>query len=132
MPEMDTPQDDWRGFRSLWLRMAANIHQSGRPVLLFGSCDPAQYETVPERRYVGEIHTLALVCEETELRKRLIVRPTWRGSGEDQFIDSMLVFDRVLRALAMRDPERVTLLDTTHGGPEESVRQVADWARTRL
>jgi hypothetical protein len=42
MPEMDTPDDGWRRFGSLWLRLAADIAQSGRPVLLFGSADPDQ------------------------------------------------------------------------------------------
>lgn len=131
-PEMDTPHDNWRRFRSLWLRLAANIAQSGSPLLLFGSCDPDQYEALPERRYVGPIHTLALVCDDDELGRRLTARPGWRGSGEVAFIASMLHFNHALRALAARRPERVARLDTTCVAPTESASHVAAWARNIL
>lgn len=132
MAEMDTPEDNWRRFRSLWLRLAADIHQSGRPLLLFGSCDPDQYEPLPERRYVGPIYTLALVCDDHELRRRLTERPAWRGSSGAAFIDRMLRVNRALRTLTARQPERVALLDTTYQTPDESVAHVATWARTIL
>ena len=43
--EFNTPENDYRAFRNLCLRLAKNIGQSGRPVALFGSAVPAQYET---------------------------------------------------------------------------------------
>ncbi|MDQ2744426.1 MAG: nucleoside kinase [Chloroflexota bacterium] len=132
MPEMDTPEDNWRRFRSLWLRLALNIGQSGKPLLLFGSTDPDQYERLPERRYIRSIHTLALVCEDEELCCCLTARPEWRGSGGNEFVDSMLHFNRSLRALAQRQPDRVTLLDTTHDPPNISAASVATWARKIL
>ena len=132
MPEMDTPEDNWRRFRSLWLRVAVNIAQNGHPLLLFGSADPDQYERLPERRYVGSIHTLALVCDDDELRRRLTARPAWRGSGTAEFIDSMLQFNRSLRALAGRRPEDIALLDTSRDAPDVSAAHVATWARTLL
>ncbi len=132
MPEMDTPEDNWQRFRSLWLRLAVNIAQSGRPLLLFGSTDPEQYERLPERRYIGAIHTLALVCEDQELRHRLASRPEWRRSGGNEFVGSMLHFNHSLRALAQRQPKRVTLLDTTIDPPNVSAAHVATWARKIL
>jgi len=132
MPEMDTPEDNWRRFRSLWLRLAVNIGQSAGPLLLFGSTDPDQYECLPERRYISSIHTLTLVCEDEELRYRLTSRPEWRGSGGNEFVASMLQFNRSLRALAQRQPDRVTLLDTTHDPPSISTAHVATWARKIL
>ena len=132
MPEMDTPEDNWRRFRSLWLRFAVNIAQNGHPLLLFGSADPDQYERLPERRYVGSIHTLALVCDDDELRRRLTARPKCRGSGNEGFITSMCQFNRSLHALAARQPERVSLLDTTRDTPDVSAAHVATWARTLL
>ncbi len=132
MPEMDTPEDNWQRFRSLWLRLAVNIGQSGRPLLLFGSTDPEQYERLPERRYISSVHTLALVCEDQELRHRLMSRPEWRGSGGNEFVGSMLRFNRSLRALAHRQPDHVTLLDTTHDPPNVSAARVATWARKIL
>lgn len=129
MPEMDTPEDNWRRFRSLWLRMAVNIAPNGHPLLLFGSADPDQYEHLPERRYVSLIHTLALVCNDDELRRRLTSRPEWRGSGREDCIDSMLRFNRSLRSLPERQPQCVALLDTTHERPDVSADRVATWAR---
>lgn len=131
-PEMDTPEDNWRRFRRLWLRLAVNIAQNGRPLLLFGSADPEQYEHLPERRYVGAIHTVVLVCDDAELRRRLTSRPEWRGSGGEGFIALMHAFNRSLRALAEREPEQVALLDTTHDTVEKSASRVADWAEMIL
>jgi|SRR5579884_1660495 len=132
MPEMNTPDDNYRRFRSLWLRLAIDSAQSGRPLLLFGSCDPDQYEGLPERRYVGPIHTLALVCDDQELRDRLSARPAWRQSGGEDFIGEMIHFNRALRSLAIERPQSVTLLDTTHVDSAESALQVAAWARAAL
>lgn len=132
MPEMDTPGDNWLRFRRLWLRMAVNIAQSGRPLLLFGSCDPDQYEHLPERRYASAIHTLALVCDDDELRRRLQARPAWRASRSEGFIAAMLEFNRALRSLAERQPERVGLLNTTHETEAESAARVAAWAKVVL
>lgn len=132
MPEMDTPEDNWRRFRELWMRIAVNIHQNGRSLLLAGSCDPDQYEALPGRPYVGAIHTLALVCDENELRRRLTDRPPWRTSGGPAVIAAMIGFDRALRSLVARAPERVALLDTTHDDPAVSADRVLEWATACL
>jgi hypothetical protein len=50
-PEFADPENDYRAFRDVWLRLAKNIGQAGRPVVLCGSAIPAQYEPCPERRY---------------------------------------------------------------------------------
>jgi energy-coupling factor transporter ATP-binding protein EcfA2 len=128
MPEMDTPEDNWARFGSLWLRVVANIAQSGRPVLLFGSADPDRYEALPERRYVGPIRTLALVCNDEELTLRLRTRPAWRNSAGEGFVSSMLHFNESLRSLAGLRRERVTLLDTSRDRVEASAAQVVKWA----
>lgn len=132
MPEMDTPKDNWRRFRSIWLRLAANIARSGRPLMLFGSVDPDQYERLPERQYVGSIHTLALVCDDDELRRRLKSRPEWRGSGREEFLASMIGFNNSLRRLAVERPDSISTLDTTHDTPMDSATKIAAWARTTL
>jgi hypothetical protein len=128
MPEMDTPEDNWRRFGSLWLRLVANIGQSGRPVMLFGSVDPNQYETLPERPYIARIHTLVLVCEDEELVRRLRCRPSWRDSARAAFIESMLQFNEYLRRLAIEWPDSVSLLDTTCEASEVSANRLTAWA----
>ena len=92
-PEFATPADDYRGFRNLCLRAAKNIGQNGRPVVLFGSAIPQQYEACPERRYFTETHYLALVCDEKELVRRLQERPRWRKSAEPEVLEKMIEFN---------------------------------------
>jgi hypothetical protein len=66
----------------------------GRPVVLCGSAVPEQYERCPERRYFTMIHTLALVCDDDELVRRLQNRRGWRKSSDPQTNADMLAFDR--------------------------------------
>jgi hypothetical protein len=46
-----TPDDNYRSYRNAWLRIAKNIGQGGRPVVLCGTALPDQIEPCPERRY---------------------------------------------------------------------------------
>ena len=67
LKEFEAPSDGHRRFFETWLRMAKNIGQSGRPAALFGAglAVPENIEQCLERRYFGQVHYLALVCEET-------------------------------------------------------------------
>jgi broad-specificity NMP kinase len=125
---LQDPADDFRLFRSTWLRMAAMIHQSGRPVVLVGTVVPAQLERLPERAFVGDIHYLALVAEPEALRARLLARPTWRGWDERR-IDETLEFNDWLRreGPSLRPP--LELIDTTTLPHDETVRAVTSWVR---
>jgi len=60
-------------FCETWLRMAKNVGQSGRPLLLFGSAlgVPDNIERCVERRYFEDVHYLALVCSDDVLAARL-------------------------------------------------------------
>ncbi|MEZ4519803.1 MAG: hypothetical protein R3C44_24235 [Chloroflexota bacterium] len=51
-PEFNTPENQYRDFFELWLRMAKNISQSGQPVILFGAgfAVPSNMKPVRERR----------------------------------------------------------------------------------
>jgi broad-specificity NMP kinase len=125
------PADDFRLFRSTWLRMAAMIHQSGRPVVLVGTVVPAQLEHLPERAFVSDIHYLALVGEPEVLRARLRARPAWRGWDERR-IDETLEFNDWLRreGPTLRPP--VELIDTTTLSLKETVHTVTSWVRDGL
>ena len=52
----NTPEDNYRAYREMWLRIAKNINQSGRPVILCGTAMPEQLEPCLERRYFTVIH----------------------------------------------------------------------------
>lgn len=86
-PEFDKPEDKYRDFFETWLRMAKNISQAGRPIVLFGAGMgvPENIEPCVERRYFSEIHYLALVCDDGVLAQRLRARPAWRGAGDQAY-----------------------------------------------
>lgn len=131
-PEFDTPADGYRAFRDTWLRLAKNIHQSGRPVVLLGSAVPAQFAASPERRYFAALHTLALICDDRELTARLTGRPAWRDSGADEFIARMVRFNRWLTEHATTTQPPMALLDTSALTVPEAADRTAAWVRARL
>ena len=125
---LQDPADDFGAFRSTWLRMAAMIHQSGRPVVLVGTVVPVQLEHRPERVFVGDIHYLGLVCEPEVLSARLRARPAWRGWDEPRIAETLEFNDWLRRNGPALDPP-VELLDTTALPPAEIARVVTDWVR---
>ena len=98
--EFDTPEDNYRAYRETWLRVALNIGQNGRPVALFGSGEPDQWEPCVARRYFTQLFYLALVCDDDTLARRLLARPAWRHAGTPDFIERMLRYNRTLRETA--------------------------------
>ncbi|TDV46933.1 AAA family ATPase [Actinophytocola oryzae] len=123
------PSGDSAAFRRTWLRLAASIQQSGRPVVLCGTVAPPQFENWPERVLFDPIHYLALTCDDAVLRKRLRDRPAWRG-WDDARIDEMLRFAEWVRT-ARTDPP-MTLLDTTTSSVDATADVVEAWVRERL
>ena len=122
-------RDDVMAFRSAWLRMAAMLHQNGRPVVLCGTVAPPEFEPLPERAFFSEIHYLALVGSPESLRRRLRARPAWREWDEPR-IEEMLEFNAWLRKSA---PDLgVDLFDTTEVTAEETADHVEKWIRARL
>jgi shikimate kinase len=127
-------QDDVDGhpaFRSVWLRMAAMIHQSGRPVVLCGTVVPPEFEHLPERVFFADIHYLAMVGESEVLRKRLRARPEWREWDEPR-IEEMLEFNDWLQANAATTSPPVRLFDTTHVPVDAAVDVAEAWVRSLL
>lgn len=124
---MNAPANGFRLFRNTWLRMAKNIHQAGRSVVLFGSALPEQYESCPERRYFSSVHYLTLVCTAEELERRLTSRPGWRNSGTPAVLQQMQEFNSWLRKNAGETNPRMSVLDTTNASVEETVEQIKLW-----
>ncbi|WP_165423448.1 AAA family ATPase [Ktedonosporobacter rubrisoli] len=127
-----TPENNYQDYRNLWLRIAKNVGQSGRPVVLCGTAIPEQFEACPERRYFSTLHYLALVCNDQLLEARLKQRPNWRHSGSAENIRSMLQFNRWLKEHAATTRPAMTLMDTSQRSISETVREVAQWVRQRL
>ena len=130
--EFDRPENDYRDFRDLSLRVAKNIAQNGRPVALCGSATPGQYEACPERRYFAALHYLALICEPDVLAERLQNRPAWRDSASPKFIERMIDYNQWFIDNAGRFDPPLTLLDTTGLSVRACGQYVALWISKRL
>lgn len=127
-PEFDKPAENYRDFFETWLRMAKNISQSGRPVVLFGAGMgvPENIEPCIERRYFSEVHYLALVCDAEILAQRLRARPAWRGTRDQAYIDGHIQFNRWFKIQVNSRPP-ISLLDTTNVPLELTIAQVKTW-----
>ena len=126
-----TADDNYRSYHNLWLRLAKNIGQGGRPVVLCGTALPDQVEPCAERRYFTAVRYLALVCDDDVLVERLRSRPAWRGCPPS-FIEDMRHFNRWVREHAVATTPPMTLLDTSYRPLGESVEQTVRWARSHL
>jgi broad-specificity NMP kinase len=128
--EFNTPEDGYNEYFRLWLRLAANITQSGRPVALFGAgfAVPHNVEHLHERALFSVVHYLGLTCEDETLKARLRARPSWRNTT-DELIDEHVKFNHWLRENASKTSPQVTLIDTTDDSPAETAARVAAWIR---
>jgi hypothetical protein len=131
LPDQLDPADEHRQFRRRWLRLVAALHQNGRPVLLCGTVVPGQLEACPERRLVGEIHYLTLVCDDAELEARLRARPAWRAWSNEK-VARMLAFNRWVRRNAAATTPPMGLLDTGGRSVRDSAAAVGAWILRRL
>ena len=130
--EFNTPEDGYNSYLRLWLRLAAHISQSGRPVALFGAgfAVPHGVEPLPERRLFEAVHYLGLVCDDETLVARLRARPAWRHTP-GELIDEHVKFNHWLKEQAGATDPPVTLLDTTAATAGETASLVAAWLRER-
>lgn len=126
--EFNKPDNDYYDYRNIWLRMVKNIAQNGRPVVLFGSVTPGQFERCTERRYIGAIRYLALVCDEDELVRRLKARPGWRKSGTDETLGRMREYNDWLKQNA--HTHGMDTLDTTSLSVNDTAAKTLAWLRS--
>ncbi len=127
-PEFNQPEEGFRNFFESWLRIAFNIGQSGRPVVIFGAGFgvPENLEGLVERRYFLNIKYLALVCDELELKNRLLKRPKWRGITEN-FVQNQIEYNRWFTEIGCKGIPPVDLINTSNVPLEKTVNQVRQW-----
>ena len=130
--EFNTPEDGYNSYTRLWLRLAAHISQSGRPVVLFGAgfAVPHGVEPLPERRLFKVVHYLGLVCDDEVLVSRLRARPTWCNTT-DELINEHVKFNHWLKEHAATAAPPITLVDTTSADVPTTAALVASWVRGR-
>jgi 2-phosphoglycerate kinase len=132
--EFNTPEENYRAFFETWLRMAKNIGQSGRSVVIFGAgfVVPANVEACVERRYFSQIHYLGLVCEAEVLATRLRARPQWRQSSHESFVQGQIHFNQWILDQSRKHNSPVEVIDTTDTEPVETAEAVHRWIVQKL
>lgn len=130
--EFNNPDNDYREYRDMWLRVCKNISQSGKPVVLCGSAIPEQFENCTERRYFSNLHYLALVCEDGMLSNRLKARPNWRESGSEEFIKGHIQFNNWFKQNGDKITPRIDTLDTTFDSVEATAEKIKTWILEKL
>lgn len=118
-------------FCETWLRVAKNVGQSGRPVLLFGSSVgvPDNIERCVERRYFEDVYYLALVCSDDVLAGRLRNRPKWRDSHSPEYVSRHLAFNQWFKTRSRDLTPAIELLDTTNCPISSTAQKVAAWIK---
>lgn len=125
----NTPEDGFKEYRRLWMRLCAHIAQGGKPAILCGCAAPEQFEGQPERELFSHVYYLAVVCKESELLKRL---RQGRGIEDDAWIKSSLEFNHWLMHHGPEQVPPLSLLDTTGLSPKEAARLAHQWILERL
>jgi hypothetical protein len=133
-PAFDQPETGYRDFFETWLRLAKNIGQAGRPVTFFnaGAGVPSRLELCLERRYLAQIHRLALTCDDDTLANRLRARPNWRQSSGDSFIQDQIAFNRWYREVGPTLDPPITVLDTSTQTVDATADAVRDWIQEHV
>jgi len=132
--EFNKPENNYRKFFETWLRIAKNISQSGRPVVLFGAGFgvPENIESCTERRYFSGINYLNIYCSDDDLEKRLIKRSQWRNCQNKEFIDKQKEFNNWVKNYGKEKKPEIELIDTTDLTLEKTVENVRIWINEKI
>ncbi|HKF67695.1 MAG TPA: hypothetical protein VKB36_14225 [Vicinamibacterales bacterium] len=132
-PEFESPGAGVPNFCETWLRVAKNVGQSGRPVLLFGSAVgvPDNIERCVERRYFEDVHYLALVCSDDVLAGRLRARAKWRDSHSPECVSRHLAFNQWFKTRSRDLTPAIELLDTTSCPISSTAQKLTAWIKSR-
>lgn len=113
---------DWPAFLDAWLAVAHGVAQSGMPAVLLGPYIPEYLEDSAGRKWIGDVHFIALDCPDELRRTRINARPAWRGRD----IEAQVEFGQWLRR------NIAELVDTGSGTPQDTAAAIASWVERRL
>ncbi len=125
----NTPQDDYKAYRTIWMKLCANISQIGLPCVVCGCCVPKQFENLPDRNLFSDVHYLAVVCDDETMLHRM---KNGRKIKDKSHIDSSLDFNKWLKENANKTNPKIDLLDTTNLTPVQSAEYIDGWIRSKL
>ena len=120
----NTPEDNYKNYRDLWMRLCANISQIGKPVVLCGCAVPDQFENRDSRDRFTDIHYLAVVSDDGILEKRM---REGRAITDENWIKSSLDFNRWLKENADKTKPEIKLIDTSEITPQQAANITNEW-----
>jgi 2-phosphoglycerate kinase len=132
--EFNKPENNYRNYFEMWLRVSKNISQSGKSVVLFGAGlgVPENIEPCIERRYFSKIFYLGLYCSDDLLEKRLKERPQWRRSNNEKFIEDHKKYNNWLKEYGNRHEPEMEIIDTTNKTINETSMEVLNWINRKI
>lgn len=110
-----------RAYFDMWMQMALNMTQCGKPVMLFMGGLKEDYLESGYAKYFAAVNVLGLYAEEDDLAERLRARPAWRGSAKEEFIENMKKYNATLR-------EYKTTLCTSGRSVAECAQRLMEWS----
>ncbi len=117
----NTPEDNYRAYRELWLRVCSNISQIGMPVVLCGCATPEQFEVCEARKYFSSLIYIAVVADKNELIKRM---KYGRGIADEKWIDSSVHFNSWLKKNSTKTTPNIIVVDNTNLDTEETAIKI--------
>lgn len=117
-------EDDERDRVEQMMSLSKNIHQSGQPVLWTMAGNLDKLGNAYNRQFFSEIACLALVCEETALRRRMT---EGRGITDPAWIESSVDYNRYFMTHDALGDTRFDRLDITGRQPDEVASLVIEW-----
>ena len=118
----NTPNDNYKKYRELWLRVCANISQIGKPTVLCGCAIPEQFDVCIEKVYFTKIHYLAIVCDEKVLVERMKLG---RKISDDNWIKSSIDFNQWL--INNGESHNIHLLDSSSFSADQTAKEIDKW-----
>lgn len=120
----NTPEDNYRKYRELWLQVCANISQIVKPVVLCGCATPDQFNVCSEKDLFTEIHYLAIVCDNDILENRMREE---RKISNENWIKSSADYNSWIKNNGRE--QNIYLLDNIQLSPEKAAKEVDTWIR---
>ncbi len=125
----NTPEDNYRAYREIWMSLCSNISQIGMPVVLCGCATPEQFEVCDNRKYFSKVIYIAIVAEKDELIKRMKYE---RSVIDEKWIKSSVQFNEWLKNNATKTTPCIILVDNTHLSTDETASKIDEIIRMNI
>ena len=116
------PDENYRKYRELWLRVCANISQIGKPIILCGCAVPEQFDVCEEKELFTKIYYLAIVCDDVILENRM---KEGRKITDINWIKSSIDFNKWIKENS--EKQNMYIVDGSELSPEQTAEIIDKW-----